>query len=204
MISAPFSLVASFIGNVRFLCPSYFEMYVGVIREFLEMSPGIPWSRMQAEARNVFLGSYHSLSRSKPLSRHIRNWSLTPNSTDSFLLMDDGWQCVPCHRSGLWLSVPHAANESSFGVLDNTYSSLALWVGGLGGVDLGISASMSLNAATRAWVQAFAITESTSRVTPCLLEGPTSPGLLIWTSGGLLLGHMGTCVYPATRGSRLH
>lgn len=42
MISAPFSLVASFIGNVRFLCPSYFEMYVGVIREFLEMSPGIP------------------------------------------------------------------------------------------------------------------------------------------------------------------
>lgn len=42
MISAPFSLVASFIGNVRLLCPSYFEMYVGVIREFLEMSPGIP------------------------------------------------------------------------------------------------------------------------------------------------------------------
>lgn len=37
MISAPFSLVASFIGNVRFLCPSYFEMYVGVIREFLNV-----------------------------------------------------------------------------------------------------------------------------------------------------------------------
>lgn len=42
VISAPFALVASFIGNVRFLCPSYFEMYVGVIREFLEMATGIP------------------------------------------------------------------------------------------------------------------------------------------------------------------
>lgn len=103
---------------------------------------------MQAEARSVFLWSYHSLSRSKLLSRHIRNWSLTPNSTDSFLLMDDNWQCVPCHRPGLWLSVSHAANESSFGVLDNSHS-LALWVGDLGGVDLSVSASMSLNAAVR-------------------------------------------------------
>lgn len=155
------------------------------------MSMGIPWSQMQAEARSVFLWSYHSLSRSKLLSRHIRNWSLTPNSTDSFLLMDDNWQCVPCHRPGLWLSVSHAANESSFGVLDNSHS-LALWVGDLGGVDLSVSASMSLNAAVRVWAQAFAITESTSRVTPCLLEGPTSRtfDLDFWWSLPVMQGHL--------------
>lgn len=175
MISAPFSLVASFIGNVRFFCPSCFEMYAGVIRQFLDMSMGIPWSRMQAEARSVFLWSYHSLSRSKLLSRHIRNWSLTPNSTDSFLLMDDNWQCVPCHGPGLWLSVSHAANESSFVVIDNTY--FILWPCGSGAWE-------GLTWASQPPCLSMLQSECEPRLllsqtqlpgwTPCLLEVPTS------------------------------
>lgn len=119
------------------------DSFAPPILKWMLASLGSSWKCPQVSlildaSRGTEYFSYHLLSRSKLLSRHIWNWSLTPNSTDSFLLMDDSWQCVPCHRSGLWLSVSHAANESSFGVLDNTYSSLALWVRGLGGVDLGI------------------------------------------------------------------
>lgn len=132
-----------------------------------------------------FCGLIIRLAESNLLSRQSWNWSLAPNSTDFILLLYDSMQCVPCHRAGLWLSISHAANDSSFGVLDNTYSSLGLWVRGLGGVYLGTSGSMSLKAAIRMWAYLLSWNQLPG-VAPLSVK---PPGLLTWTSRGLLLRH---------------